>query len=230
MQPLPHYSGPHSDGYIDSEDVVIEESSGWEDEPESKFDILAKDKNLANKIIEMANNHVPLSTILKKHNIKFTKVDSPSGWTMKAPCPFPDHKDRTPSFGYNPGEDRFNCFGCQRGGRSVSFIVYMQGGKHIDVAKILLGDAISEDDLLADYEEQNGSQIQSLLIDASTYFRNFIKKQNYNPAAIEHAENVNWNLQIYLCKNHIPGSIIVNELAARIEKIKKRLDDFGEEE
>lgn len=230
MLTLPDQPRSYSDGYIDSENEFIEESFGWNDDSESNFDLFTKNKNLSSKLIEKANNHLSLNSLFKQYPIKFTTVESPSGWTKKAICPFPNHKDHTPSFGYNPTEDRFNCFGCQKGGRSVNFVFYMQGGNGnaVDIAKKFLGNSLQLEELLIDCEEQDNSQIQILLMDFSTFFRNFIKNQENKSEAIIWAESATWNLEVYLRKNNLPGAIIVTELAARIEKIKIIINDFGE--
>lgn len=38
------------------------------------------------------------------------------GRSLVGRCPLPDHEDRTPSFHVYPGDDRWHCFGCNRGG------------------------------------------------------------------------------------------------------------------
>lgn len=39
-----------------------------------------------------------------------------------AKCPFPGHKDDTPSFSVNRKENYFNCFGCGEGGDAIAFV------------------------------------------------------------------------------------------------------------
>jgi DNA primase len=44
-----------------------------------------------------------------------------SGSILKGNCPF--HQEKTPSFVVNPNKNIFKCFGCGKGGDSVSFIM-----------------------------------------------------------------------------------------------------------
>ncbi len=44
-----------------------------------------------------------------------------SGYILKGNCPF--HQEKTPSFVVNPNKNIFKCFGCGKGGDSVSFIM-----------------------------------------------------------------------------------------------------------
>lgn len=39
-----------------------------------------------------------------------------------ARCPFPDHRDRSPSFGVNSGSGLWNCFGCGKGGNLAGLV------------------------------------------------------------------------------------------------------------
>lgn len=46
-----------------------------------------------------------------------------AGKTYKGLCPF--HKEKTPSFTVNPERGLFHCFGCQRGGDLIAFVMEM---------------------------------------------------------------------------------------------------------
>lgn len=62
--------------------------------------------------IRAANRKVRLLPILKSYGVKVKKNTS-YAWSPTVTCPLPSHKssnERTPSFGYNFVEDRFNCF------------------------------------------------------------------------------------------------------------------------
>ncbi len=66
-----------------------------------------------------------------------------SGSILKGNCPF--HQEKTPSFVVNPNKNIFKCFGCGKGGDSVSFIMehekftfpealrYLAGKYHIEI-------------------------------------------------------------------------------------------------
>lgn len=44
-------------------------------------------------------------------------------------CPFPDHRDTSPSFFVNPSKGLFQCYGCGRAGTIIHFIQHIEGLK-----------------------------------------------------------------------------------------------------
>jgi DNA primase len=48
-----------------------------------------------------------------------------AGGTFKALCPF--HNEKTPSFNVNPDRQAFYCFGCQKGGDVIAFVMEHEG-------------------------------------------------------------------------------------------------------
>ena len=61
-------------------------------------------------IVELVGGYIPL----KK-----------SGGSYVACCPF--HQEKTPSFHVNPSRQMYHCFGCQRGGDSIAFVMEHEG-------------------------------------------------------------------------------------------------------
>ena len=49
-----------------------------------------------------------------------------NGW-WQCSCPFPGHRDSSPSFGIQAESKTFNCFGCSRSGGILEFIKIMEG-------------------------------------------------------------------------------------------------------
>ncbi len=49
------------------------------------------------------------------------------GWVNGIRCPFPDHDDKTPSFGVNIRTGAFKCFGCNRKGDLFEFHMQLHG-------------------------------------------------------------------------------------------------------
>ena len=54
----------------------------------------------------------------------------------KARCPFPDHEDNNPSFTVYP-PDGFYCFGCNRGGTAIDYIMHRDGVSAGEAIRIL---------------------------------------------------------------------------------------------
>lgn len=222
MFPLSDRTESDCDGYFESQTESFDESVGWNDgQPE--FDRCIKDQALNPKKIQLANQRLSLKQVLKDRGIQ---LPAPSfGSWSKRTCPFPSHEDHTPSFGYNVEADCFNCFGCQRGGRAVQFIAYMDGKKVIDVAEqILKGEFAKDDNLLHELIDQNKQQIEKILFEYASFFRQFILS---NPNALKFAESTTWILDVFLRKSY-PNSIIIEDLEEIINKIKTRFKDYHE--
>lgn len=56
----------------------------------------------------------------------FLMDPQPNGW-YQTNCPIPTHRDNSPSFGVNPEERRFKCFGCGEGGDAITLIRKVEG-------------------------------------------------------------------------------------------------------
>ena len=99
-----------------------------------------------------------------------------AGSLLKGNCPF--HQEKTPSFVVNPNKNIFKCFGCGKGGDSVSFIMehekftfpealrYLAQKYHIDV----------EETQVSTEEKQVQDEKESLLI-ALNYAAKFYQTQ-----------------------------------------------------
>jgi hypothetical protein len=203
---------------------------GWEDiQP---FESGETEKLSTKKIIEIVNKNIPLHIVLGKYNIVFEERYSATGWTHVCKCPFKDHYDKLPSFGYNPNQDVFNCFGCHRSGKTVQFIAYMEELSFREVAETLLDEIAYRDNVESKdiSEEVNYAEIEKLLMGYADYVLVFKRKYNFSDVAVKYAEAVTWNLDVYLRKNAMSGTITIDNLRARIEKLKDQIDAFGDSE
>lgn len=50
-----------------------------------------------------------------------------SGNNLMGRCPFPDHREKTPSFSVNEHKQVYHCFGCKKGGDIFKFLETMRG-------------------------------------------------------------------------------------------------------
>jgi hypothetical protein len=214
-----------SDGYcsLEDENGSVGEISGWETEA-----IFPTQKpKITKELIEFASKKVPLEQMFNsRYRIDFEEKYSPSGWCFVRGCPFPDHRDSTPSFHYNKEEDRFFCFGCNRGGRSVQFISYMENITFSDAARILLDSIDISTDFYIEAEENNNSRIDDLILDFSNCVHDFIKNNN-TQEGLSFMEMTTQMLDIYLQKHMPSGTIDETNLTERLRKLKIRLQEYG---
>lgn len=100
-----------------------------------------------------------------------------AGSRYKGLCPF--HDEKTPSFVVSPTLGIYKCFGCQKGGNSISFIMEMENQSYVEAARTLAkkyGVELIETGA-ADTDEYKASQklrenIQVVLDFAQEFFSN----------------------------------------------------------
>ena len=84
------------------------------------FDQLKETIKERNDIVELINSYLPLKR---------------AGVNYKALCPF--HSEKTPSFTVNPTKQIFYCFGCQKGGDVIHFVMEHEGIDFMGALRIL---------------------------------------------------------------------------------------------
>lgn len=229
MRSLQNRSQPDSEGNIDIDYFDITESSGWNDKTELDEYVKNKDvnKHISKKIIYEANKLIPLSSVLFKRNINWEITENQSGWTHKALCPFPDHDDGSPSFGYNSKDLRFHCFGCQRSGNTVQFLSFMERRPMLDIAKEILCRFKSPEDVIVELEDNQIEKTDEILEAFYKDIRAFLQLNIDNPKASTYVDSITWNLDVYLEKHSMVGTINFESIQGRIEKLREYLNIFG---
>lgn len=227
MRKIPNNTESDSDSDIHSETGDIAEITGWETDDTATRSKEELTKEFNSKLIKVANKKANLANILRNLNITFSIIYSASGWTHNANCPFKDHNDNSPSFWYNSLENRFNCFGCSRGGGPVQFLSYYTGKKQSLIAKELVQTYGDLDDVVEEINDELQEKIDSLILNSSDYFKNFLKNNQNNEKLVRFAENLFWSLDIYLEKlNFAKSNVEIENLEARINIIKRKLKHF----
>lgn len=225
MRKMEYSAGPDGGSSVEGKGAVAKADTGWE--VEDTFACRKEIYKINEDLILIANKKVPLVEIFNSHNIRFDSVYSPSGWTQRRSCPFPDHNDSTPSFNYNSAENRFYCFGCKRGGQAVQFIALMEGISMIAAAEKILDRFGSLESIFLDIQDQKNEEIDRLLLEFAEYVRLFVSN-NAGIKAQEFMESITWGLDIYLHK-HVPrSSLDVANLKVRIQFLMKKLEDYGQ--
>lgn len=220
MRPLSDRPSSNSSSEIHSQNRYFDPIDSFD----TSEDLKIKNTNL----IKLVNKKYPLFKVLKKYNLSLRKVTDSGPWTHHARCPFPDHRDSNPSFGYNSKEDRFYCFGCQKSGRSVEFISFMEGMSKVRVANNLiielnLSDLENFSDLPLD-EADHGEEINNLLFEFSDVLYNLNKKYLDYPEKIKFINDISFTLDMYLYHSVSKNKVNLAELKARIEKCKEILE------
>jgi DNA primase len=73
-----------------------------------------------------------ISQIDLREYIEFRGFDTSNG---KINCPLPGHDDSTPSFSIKEDEQYYNCFGCDRGGNVLNFIMDLDEVNFVEAVK-----------------------------------------------------------------------------------------------
>lgn len=227
MRLLRNKSGQSGNSEIPVSPADVGESVGWEKATgdTNDFGEEVSDKDL----IDFVNKNVPLTLIFEKYNINFETKYSPTGWTQICRCPFKDHNDKFPSFGYNPREGCFYCFGCQRGGRAVQFISFMENISPISVARTLAKELKYHNDIIDDDNKFDYKRLEKLLFRYSDFILDFKTRNNFSKIAIQYADDITWSLDVYLRKHVMRDDIILDDLEQRIEKLKEQINLFEDE-
>ncbi len=227
MSFLSNRTESNSNSSVDGPDNDAEELTGWETPIDDGYFPEAESVN--KKIIALADNKISLIATINKCKISLENHYNPKGWSLRASCPFPDHADRTPSFHVNPHKNIFHCFGCSRGGRAVRFLSLLYQKPQEKIAREILGNSINIDDLIQEIEEEEDAKIEETLMEAANMLRKFVLLNAEEPKAIPYAENISWMLDIYIKKNAFRG-LTLPGLKARIDKMKQKLENFGDAE
>lgn len=222
MREIQSITQSNSDCSFNSETGDFAEADGWETELEP---LRTKEFNL--NIIKLANKKVSLINIFNSIKLNFETTYSSNGWTHKSRCPFKDHSDESPSFGYNTIDNRFNCFGCKRSGGPVQFLSFYTGKNQVAVAEKLLSKYSDIEQAYIEVQDEYDDKVDNLICEFSNYFQSFLKKNINNANAIKYAENLCWTLDIYI-ENKTKNKLIVESenLEARISILKRKLESY----
>lgn len=60
-----------------------------------------------------------------------------AGSNLMGLCPFPDHREKTPSFSVSPTKQAYFCFGCKKGGNAINFLMDYNGMSFVEAIETL---------------------------------------------------------------------------------------------
>jgi len=113
------------------------------------------------------------------------------GSNMWGLCPF--HDEKTPSFSVNPSKGIFKCFGCQKGGNAIGFIMAMEGLDYRE-AIVYLADKYGvtiPDDASSEAEDQlkrKKERVSNILKEAARFYYKSYHDEDTGKPAREYAK------------------------------------------
>lgn len=121
-----------------------------------------------------------------------------SGADFLGLCPF--HSEKTPSFRVTPSKQMFYCFGCQKGGGAIQFLMQIENLTFVDAVKKLgvnCGVTVTDNFVRDDNHEKKRKQMldanreagrffySSLSLDLGVNARQYLKKRELSPEIIQ---------------------------------------------
>lgn len=88
------------------------------------------------------------------------------GTNLMGLCPFPDHREKSPSFSVSQGKQMYHCFGCKKGGNVFTFLQTYNGMSFVESIEYLAKRAhieLPEPDKINAMADQQKSQREYLL-------------------------------------------------------------------
>lgn len=113
----------------------------------------------------------------------------PSGSGLMGLCPFPDHREKSPSFSVSPNRQVYHCFGCGKSGNIITFlkdfnglsfrdsIVFLAERAHIDIPQMQHGTETNE---ISRSEKEQITQANQI---ANDLFIKQLKELDFNHVA-----------------------------------------------
>lgn len=207
----------------ENEERIVGEALGWGQEIVNK-----QQSKLNYNLVKIVDSKVSLKDIFEFFDVKFEEKFSPSGWTHYTCCPFPSHRDSSPSFYYNPKDNFFNCFGCSKKGRATNFVASYKNITLLEAAEYILDitSGINLDTLKEENKKNSINEINNLLLNFSTTVNLFIEN-NKSKKDIEFIEKITWSLDVYLHEFAQSGSVNAKHLKERLKLLQRKIIAYG---
>lgn len=227
MQAISSGARPESHGISSGDDSSIEPSfdvSGVDDLSYLKLYLSSCKEDY--KLINYVNARTNLISIIKQNNIYLSPTNK-SDWSHKANCPFPDHRDSSPSFYINSSSNIFHCFGCSRKGGVCQFLACLNKKQTIEIAKEILEKGNIEVSELVKEAQQSYFDIISPYLDkfAEIHFT-FLKSNSFSEEAFEYASKVAPVFELYI-KNILKNNgLDIDSLNLRLDFCERKFQEF----
>jgi len=207
-------AGPDSESCARDEDRSFNPAQGWR----------AVSGDAESRIVRIANKKISLLDVMRRYGIKIVRNPKRPDWSESIRCPF--HKggrERTGSFGYSFKENFFKCLACGVGGGAVEFIALKEGKD-----KILVAERILEQygcDIENEIIDDDDPKIEKAMLSFGSFLNEYAQKHKHDEEAMVLYHKLMWWFDQYLLKKVPRGRIEVEEIQARIDKIKELLEE-----
>lgn len=176
-------------------------------------------------------------------------VLKPGGRGHMGRCPFPDHKEKTPSFSVSEYQGLYHCFGCKKSGNAFSFLRDFNAMSYPDAIRYLAERAsivITDDayesgraDFLPKDQDKKKTILRANKI-ATDFFRETLKRQaidspvrqyvlsrKLNPETLEEFQIGYAPNEWEALSNQLNRSSIPTDIAEEAQLVKKRKEGNG---
>ncbi len=167
-----------------------------------------------------------------------------SGSGLMGRCPFPDHKEKTPSFSVSEAKQVYHCFGCQKSGNIFTFLNQYQGMSFPQSMEYLADRAgIALPKETQDFDDKNALRKKEILklnkaalnffnknLDASgkdSMVRQYLNKRGLSDDIVK-LFRLGWSLPEWeTLSNHLKSSGHSLDLAEEARLVKRRTEKTG---
>lgn len=178
------------------------------------------------QLIKGFNNKYSCQLIFDLKKLKFEISNHPQGWSHKSCCPLPDHQDSTPSFFYNPSQNRFKCFGCQRNGSFVQLFSYMQNMTIPEVIHYLTYNKLEETEFVESEDANYHEEIFKKMLDFADEHFKFLENEDFSEESFNYCNLIVQPLDFYVRHTLKNNGYSSENLDTRIEIALQKITEF----
>lgn len=174
----------------------------------------------------MTPNDIDFRQLMEHYEVQIVRD---RGRRATAVCPFPDHKDDTPSFSIDFEKKVFNCFGCGRGGGVIKFVKFKENCSDSEAISILQDvfgvqfDKMAPRDVPRAVREQASRMF--MLFKRLSFYIPWLKDISYaeveGPIFDKYVQNKRWKKE----RDANPGPTLLFMLSGQIDVLLLDIED-----
>lgn len=112
-----------------------------------------------------------------------------TGHNLMGLCPFPDHREKTPSFSVSESKQVYYCFGCKKSGNIINFLMDYNGMSFLDAVEYLASRAsipLPQESLSQRENQDDRQKLLKINLLAGAFFRKNLSNLSANHPAKEY--------------------------------------------